>query len=115
MLLYLTFWFPSHERARAVAKFMTATSLAGVVGGPISSALLKLDGVGGLGGWQWLFLAAGVPTVLLGISVSFALRDGPKKAGWLKPDEQLCPKSEQRRDRTRTGPAQHPRPLDFST
>ncbi len=45
MLLYLTFWFPSHERARAVAKFMTATSLAGVVGAPLSSALLKLDGV----------------------------------------------------------------------
>ncbi|MDT7661142.1 MAG: transporter, family, tartrate transporter, partial [Pseudonocardiales bacterium] len=65
MLLYLTFWFPSHERARAVAKFMTATSLAGVVGGPISSALLKLDGIGGLSGWQWLFLAEGVPTVLL--------------------------------------------------
>ncbi len=60
MLLYLTFWFPSHERARAVAKFMTATSLAGVVGGPISSALLRLDGVGGLSGWQWLFLAEGI-------------------------------------------------------
>src|SRR6266851_5316017 len=54
MLLYLTFWFPSHERARAVAKFMTATSLAGVVGGPLSSALLKMDGVYGLSGWKWL-------------------------------------------------------------
>src|ERR1700751_2750177 len=65
MLLYFTYWFPSHERARAVAKFMTASSLAGVVGGPLASALLKLDGVGGLQGWQWLFVAEGIPTVLL--------------------------------------------------
>jgi MFS transporter, ACS family, tartrate transporter len=72
MLLYLTYWFPSHERARAVAKFMTATSLAGVVGAPLSSALLKLDGVGGLHGWQWLFVAEGIPTILLGFrSCSF--------------------------------------------
>ncbi len=87
MLLYLTFWFPSHERARAVAKFMTATSLAGVVGGPLSSALLKLDGVAGLSGWQWVFVAEGIPTILLGISVLFILSDGPEKAEWMTPRE----------------------------
>src|SRR3979490_33670 len=87
MFLYLTFWFPSHERARAVAKFMTATSLAGVVGGPLSSALLKLDGVYGLSGWQWLFLFEGVPTVLVGISVLFVLKDGPDRADWLQAAE----------------------------
>ena len=96
MLLYLTFWFPSHERARAVAKFMTATSLAGVVGGPLSSALLKLDGVDGLSGWQWLFLFEGVPTVLIGISVLFVLKDGPEVAEWLKPEERTWLKSELR-------------------
>src|SRR5215468_4902690 len=89
MLLYLTYWFPSHERARAVAKFMTATSLAGVVGGPLSSALLRLDGVGGLQGWQWLFVVEGITTVLLGISVLFLLKDGPEKADWLRPTEKL--------------------------
>src|SRR5260370_7355564 len=107
MLLYLTFWFPSHERARAVAKFMTATSLAGVVGGPISSALLKLDGVGGLSGWQWLFLAEGVPTVLLGISVLFVLKDGPEKAEWLQPHEKLWLKAELVRDRALYGAGDH--------
>ena len=55
MILYLTYWFPTHERGRAVARFMTATSLAGVVGGPLSSYLLRLDGRSGLAGWQWLF------------------------------------------------------------
>ena len=60
MILYLTYWFPAAERAHAVARFMTATAIAGVVGGPISGVLLAMDGVGGLRGWQWLFLA-GVP------------------------------------------------------
>jgi ACS family tartrate transporter-like MFS transporter len=112
MLLYLTFWFPSHERARAVAKFMTATSLAGVVGGPLSSALLKLDGVYGLSGWQWLFLFEGVPTVLVGISVLFVLKDGPDTAGWLTPEEQTWLKSELRKDQERYGAMQHHNLLD---
>jgi ACS family tartrate transporter-like MFS transporter len=112
MLLYLTFWFPSHERARAVAKFMTATSLAGVVGGPLSSALLKLDGVHGLSGWQWLFLFEGVPTVVVGISVLFVLKDGPEAAGWLKPEERAWLKSELRMDQERYGATQHHHLLD---
>jgi MFS transporter, ACS family, tartrate transporter len=112
MLLYLTFWFPSHERARAVAKFMTATSLAGVVGGPLSSALLKLNGVAGLSGWQWLFLFEGVPTVLVGISVLFVLKDGPDVANWLTPDERIWLKSELQKDQERYGAAQHHNLLD---
>lgn len=83
MILYLTYWFPSRERARAVAKFMTATSIAGVVGAPIASALLKLEGHSSLHGWQWLFLAEGIPTFLMGISVLFVLKDKPDDAPWL--------------------------------
>jgi MFS transporter, ACS family, tartrate transporter len=103
MVLYLTSWFPSHERARAIAKFMTATSLAGVVGGPLSSALLKLDGVVGLSGWQWLFLAEGVPTVLLGVSVLFLLKDNPSQAEWLTVEEQQWLIGELKADRARYG------------
>ncbi len=112
MLLYLTFWFPSQERARAVAKFMTATSLAGVVGAPLSSALLKLDGVSGLSGWQWLFLFEGLPTVSLGISVLWLLRDGPEKAEWLTTEERTWLKGELRRDEERYGAAQNHNFLD---
>jgi MFS transporter, ACS family, tartrate transporter len=112
MLLYLTFWFPSHERARAVAKFMTATSLAGVVGAPLSSALLRLDGVAGFSGWQWLFLFEGVPTVLLGLSVLFVLKDGPDVADWLTADERTWLKRELRRDEERYGAAEHHNLLD---
>jgi ACS family tartrate transporter-like MFS transporter len=107
MLLYLTFWFPSHERARAVAKFMTATSLAGVVGAPLSSALLRLDGFLGLQGWQWLFIAEGIPTMLLGISVLFILKNGPAEAEWLLPEERTWLLKELETDRTRYGATKH--------
>src|SRR5216683_5226408 len=53
IIFYLTRWFPARERARTIAAFMTATLVAGIIGGPLSGALLSLD-TGGLAGWQWL-------------------------------------------------------------
>ena len=88
IILYLTRWFPAAERARAVAWFMTATALAGVVGGPVSGALLGLGGFGGLAGWQWLFLLEGLPAVVLGVAVLLWLPDTPADARWLTPGEQ---------------------------
>ena len=87
IILYLTRWFPAEERAHAVAWFMTATALAGVIGAPLSGTLLALDGVRGLGGWQWLFLLEGVPAVALGIAVPFYLPERPADARWLTPAE----------------------------
>jgi ACS family tartrate transporter-like MFS transporter len=107
MIIYLTYWFPTHERARAVARFMTATSLAGVVGGPLSSYLLRLDGRSGLAGWQWLFLSEGIPTILLGISVLFLLKDRPAQADWMKPEEKVWLAGELQRDQERYGAATH--------
>jgi len=112
IILYLTFWFPSRERARAIAKFMTATSLAGVVGGPLSGYLLKLDGRSGLQGWQWLFLSEGLPTILMGISVLFILRDKPDDAPWLTQPEKLWLDAELERDRNAGGAASHHNLLD---
>lgn len=107
MILYLSNWFPSQERARAIAKFMTATSLAGVVGAPIASALLKLEGRGGLHGWQWLFLAEGLPTLLMGISVLFVLKDKPDDADWLSPEEKQWLDAELEADRKAGGASEH--------
>ncbi len=103
MILYLTYWFPSQERARAVAKFMTATSIAGVVGAELSRVLLKLEGNAGLHGWQWLFLMEGIPTIVLGVSVLFLLRDHPKDAPWLSEPEKKFLEEELERDRQEGG------------
>jgi len=88
ILLYLTYWFPARERARAVALFMLASPLAGIVGGPLAGALLQFaDGLGGLAGWQWLFLLEGIPAVLLGVVVLFYLTDRPDQASWLSEEQ----------------------------
>jgi ACS family tartrate transporter-like MFS transporter len=87
MILYLTYWFPAKARGHAVARFMTATAMAGVVGGPVSGLLLKMDGVAGLAGWQWLFLMEGLPAVVLGFLVFMVLPDGPQEARWLSAEE----------------------------
>jgi MFS family permease len=79
----LTRWFPSDQRARAIAGFMTAVVVAGIVGGPLSGLLLSFDGVGGLAGWQWLFVLEGLPAVVLGAVVLGVLPDGPSDASRL--------------------------------
>ncbi len=112
MILYLTYWFPSQERARAIAKFMTATSIAGVVGAPISGSLLHLEGLMHLHGWQWLFLAEGIPSFLMGFSVLYLLKDKPDDAGWLSDDEKLWLDAELARDRQAGGAADKHRLID---
>ncbi|HET6248397.1 MAG TPA: MFS transporter [Tepidisphaeraceae bacterium] len=88
MILYLTYWFPAARRARAVAMFMTATALSGVFGGPLSGLILRyLSGKAHLPGWQWLFLAEGIPAIALGFVVLWILPNGPKDAHWLSPAE----------------------------
>ena len=87
MILYLTYWFPADARGRAIARFMTASAIGGVVGGPISGILLRMSGVAGLAGWQWLFLIEGIPAVILGFVVFAFLPDGPEQARWLSDDE----------------------------
>jgi MFS family permease len=88
IILYLTYWFPARERARAVALFMTGSAITGIFGNPISGAILDfMTDVAGLRGWQWLFLLEGIPAVILGFIVFGFLRDRPADAPWLTPQE----------------------------
>jgi MFS transporter, ACS family, tartrate transporter len=87
LIYYLTRWFPERERARTISLFMTATAMAGVIGAPLSSALLRLDGLFGLHGWQWLFIIEGLPAVLLAPMVLRYLTERPEDAAWLTPEE----------------------------
>jgi MFS transporter, ACS family, tartrate transporter len=86
MILYMKRWFPAHARARAVAWFMTANPLAGMIGSPVSGALLGIHGAG-LAGWQWMFLMEGAPAIILGATVYWALSDNPREAAWLQGDQ----------------------------
>src|SRR3954471_11572538 len=87
MILYFTYWFPPYYRARVIAGFMAAIPVAIGLGSPVSTALLELNGIFGLAGWKWLFLAEAMPAVILGIAVLFYLTDRPEVAKWLAADE----------------------------
>lgn len=88
IILYLTYWYPSVRRARAFGLFMSASALAGVIGGPLAGGIMTgLHGANGWSGWQWLFLIEGIPSVLAGVVTLFYLTDKPQKANWLSDEE----------------------------
>ena len=89
MILYLTYWFTKAYRARLIALFMAALPLANIIGAPLSSAILGLNGLLGLAGWQWLFLIEGAPTMLLAFLVLRFLPDKPHAAPWLNDEEKM--------------------------
>lgn len=87
MIFYLVLWFPSEHRGRLIALFMSAAPLSFIVGGPLSSLILQMDGTFGLAGWQWLFVMEGIPACLLALLVPILLSDNPQSANWLTQDE----------------------------
>src|SRR5262245_17400186 len=87
LIFYLTLWFPPAYRARYAANFLIGLPLAFVIGSPLSGALLEMDGLGGLHGWQWMFILEGLPACALAFVVLKILPDGPAQATWLSQDE----------------------------
>jgi MFS transporter, ACS family, tartrate transporter len=84
---YLSQWFPAQYRARILAWFLFGIPASALIGGPVSSLLLELNGVAGLAGWQWLFLVEGVPAVILGVLLLIFVTDTPEQATWLTAEE----------------------------
>src|SRR5271170_6876025 len=87
MILYFTYWFPTHHRARIVAGFMAAIPVSIGLGAPVSTAFLELDGVLGLAGWKWLFLGEAAPALIFGLLCLRYLPDRPAAVAWLNDDE----------------------------
>jgi MFS transporter, ACS family, tartrate transporter len=87
VFLYFTYWFPARARGRATAAFLLGIPIANIIGAPLSSSLLALDGLAGLHGWQWLLILEGLPATILGFICLFTLTDKPEQAKWLSPDE----------------------------
>ncbi len=84
IILYLTYWYPSHRRAHMIALFMAAIPLSGILGGPLSGWIMKaFAGVHGWTGWQWLFMLEAVPALAIGIAVMLYLDNGVRSAKWL--------------------------------
>jgi MFS transporter, ACS family, tartrate transporter len=88
MILFFTYWFPDWHRARIVSGFMIALPVAVAAGAPVSTGILEgFNGVLGLAGWKWMFIAEAIPTVLVGIVILFFVTDRPHLARWLSDDQ----------------------------
>ena len=88
IIFYLTLWYPSKLRSSRTAWFVSAIAVSGVIGNPISGWIMdQLSGAMNLAGWQWLFLAEGIPSILVGFWVIFYLESSIDEAKWLTPDE----------------------------
>lgn len=108
VLLYLTYWVPVSRRTRFTAVFMAALPLSGVLGGPLSGSIMHaMGGVGGLKGWQWLFLIEGAPALIFALVVWRYLRDAPAKAPWLSVEERQLIERDLELDRSRLNTRGH--------
>ncbi|RDK03408.1 MFS transporter [Paraburkholderia lacunae] len=94
IILYLTYWYPSQRRGRVTGLFLFGMPITGVLGGPLSGMVMSgMEGLGGMHGWQWLFLVEGLPTVLLGLLLYRMLPDKPGRAPWLNDAEKALVQS----------------------
>lgn len=104
VMFYLSTWFPIEVRARIFAWFNVANPMSSVISGPLSAALLKMNGLGGLAGWRWLLLCEGLPACALGVYTLYALADRPREAAWLRMRSRSgCPRKVRLERRTTCG------------
>lgn len=87
IILYLSYWFPQRSRASVTAIFMAAAPISVALGSPLSAALLQMDGVMGIKGWQWMFILEALPALIMAFVTFFYMTDRPAKAKWLPEDE----------------------------
>lgn len=90
VMFFFMAWFPAQYRSRMLAWFQMAIPLSAVISGPLSSAVMQVDGLLGLAGWQWMFIVEGLPAVILGIALLVLLTNRPQEAKWLTADERLA-------------------------
>ncbi|WP_347554214.1 MFS transporter [Robbsia sp. KACC 23696] len=103
IILYLTYWFPAARRAKALSLFFMAIPLAGIIGGPLSGAIMHtLHQAHGLAGWKWLFMLEAIPSLVLGIAIVLYLDNGITSAKWLDDEEKTFLARNVEKDRTQT-------------
>lgn len=84
---YLSLWYRRHDVGKRIAIFFSAATIAGAFGGLLAYGIEKMEGVGGLHGWQWIFCLEGIATVLVALASYFLLYDYPNSATFLTSEE----------------------------
>lgn len=111
VLYYITQWYPVRHRGKIMGLFILSQPIAMMITGPVAGALLGLEGLGGLHGWQWLFIAIGLPAMLLTWPTLRWLPDGPRQVAWLSEAEKNWLAEELRKDLAAFGQTRHGNPL----
>jgi len=107
MILYFTYWFPKAYRARVISALFIAVPGSNALASVISGAILEMDGLLGLAGWQWMFIVEAIPAVLLAFAVLALMTDRPALATWLEPDEKEWLETRLQEERRRIESAGH--------
>jgi MFS family permease len=115
VLYYITRWYPVRHRGKVLGFFILSQPIALMVTGPLSGGLLGMDGIAGLHGWQWLFIAIGLPAVLLAWPTLRILPDTPNDARWLAEGDRNWLLGELDKDRLEYGQTEHANPLKALT
>src|SRR3990167_4727944 len=98
IIVYLTHWFRSEDRAKAVALFMSAVPVSNILGAPVAGLILGVHWAG-LPGWRWIFILEGIPAIIFGVITIFYLTDWPEQARWLPPEEREWIRTELEREK----------------
>ncbi|MDR3439220.1 MFS transporter [Telmatospirillum sp.] len=90
VILFMTYWFPAKQRARALGLFYFGVPLAMLFGSPLSGYLLDMHSMFGLTNWQWMFTVEGLSASIVGVIAFFYLDSRPRNAKWLTPEEKTA-------------------------
>jgi len=87
IVLYLTYWFPQREQARAIALFMIGLPFTTILGAPVSGFILDHVHWLGVSSWRWLLILEGAPAIACGALTYFLLPGRPQEAQFLTSEE----------------------------
>ncbi|KAL2820980.1 major facilitator superfamily domain-containing protein [Aspergillus cavernicola] len=94
----LAMYYPRYELQWRFGMFFPSSTLAGAFGGLLAYAIAKMDGLGGLDGWRWIFIIEGMITVTYGICAKWLVVDWPDSAKFLKDDQKALQKAKMMQD-----------------
>ncbi len=105
VILYFTYWYPARYRGRVISTLFLAQPIANGLASSVSGAILEMDGLLGVKGWQWVFILEALPAIILSIVVLKVMTDRPSVASWLDADEKTWLESELEAERQKINSA----------
>lgn len=111
VLYLITQWYPVRHRGKIMGMFILSQPIAMMIAGPLSGALLGMDGIANMHGWQWLFIIVGLPAVLLALPTLLYLPEKIDGVSWLSVEQKKWLKSELVKDESEYEQTRHGNPL----